>query len=551
MVEWLKNCFSAPHAEIYEKLQLRQLIQVFSLAALPLTLLLSLPVISSRWQLYPSLFVAILCIIYISSYILARLGRTLVASLMLTLVLWLLITVLNFWIGGLNLYGLGGYIVVIIIASFLFGNHGGIIFFVLSLISSLGYLAAELNGVTFLNILPPTVLFRWSSQLILFIVIASLLIIAFRALQKALERAAQNKHSMQRRAIQIQVAAQVARDATTASQLAPLLNRAVELISERFGFYHTAIFLNDDRNDYTILKAASSEAGRRMLNSGHRLKIGEMGIVGHVAKSGEPRIALDVSRDNFHLKNPLLLQTRSEMAVPLKINANGLGVLDIQSQQQQAFDDEDAAILQILADQLAVAIETTRLFEAAQRQLRELTTLHAVSTASIEASNEDELIERVTHIIGDTFHPKSFGLILVDRSTARIIAHPSYHIETDIQIPPLPLGKGITGIVALTGQPMRISDVLHEPAYFPIDPQTRSELCVPLKINDQVIGLINIESSELDFFSENDEVLLITLADQLAAEIQENRLFAASQRQLQELTQLRQASQDLPATNEQ
>jgi PAS domain S-box-containing protein len=174
-----------------------------------------------------------------------------------------------------------------------------------------------------------------------------------------------------RRTIQLQVAAEVARDVTSAGNLDDLLSHSANLIQERFGFDHAGIFLVSEQNEYAVLKAATGEAGRQMLARDHRLKVGEEGIVGYVTGSGEPRIALDVGKDAVHFDNPLLPSTRSEMALPLQVGERIIGALDVQSNREAAFDEEDLEILQLMADQLAAAIEKTRLFERAQAVLEE------------------------------------------------------------------------------------------------------------------------------------------------------------------------------------
>ena len=115
-----------------------------------------------------------------------------------------------------------------------------------------------------------------------------------------------------------------------------------------------------------------------MVAHGHRLKIGQQGIVGFVAASGQPRIALDVGKDAVFFSNPVLPETRSEMALPLKVQNRVIGVLDVQSNQPSAFSEEDISILQILADQLALAIENTRLLAESQQTVRELESLYGM-----------------------------------------------------------------------------------------------------------------------------------------------------------------------------
>lgn len=193
-----------------------------------------------------------------------------------------------------------------------------------------------------------------------------------------------------RRNVQLQVAAEVARDATTARDLDELLDRSVNLIRARFGFYHAGIFLVDERSEYAILRAATGEAGCQMLEHGHRLKVGQVGIVGYVTGASEPRIALDAGADAVHFDNPFLPDTRSEMALPMRVGGRVIGALDVQSTKESAFDDDDVEILQVMTDQLAVAIEKTRLFEQTQAALEErLQTVISNTPVVLFALNQD------------------------------------------------------------------------------------------------------------------------------------------------------------------
>ncbi len=175
-----------------------------------------------------------------------------------------------------------------------------------------------------------------------------------------------------RRAIQLQVAAEIARDVSTTLDLDIVLNRAVELVRDRFGFYHAGIFLVDELGEYAILRAAAGPSREELLAKRHRLKVGQTGIVGFVTGTGLPRIAQDVGGDEVHYKNPDLPNTRSELALPLKVSQNIIGALDVQSVQENAFDEEDVTILQILADLLAVAIDHAHLFNRVQEYATEL-----------------------------------------------------------------------------------------------------------------------------------------------------------------------------------
>lgn len=177
---------------------------------------------------------------------------------------------------------------------------------------------------------------------------------------------------LERRAIQLRAAGEVARDITMAEDLTELLNRSVNLIRDRFGYYHAGIFLADEQLEYAVLKAATGEAGHLMVEQGHKLKIGEVGIVGNVIGSGTPRIAMDIGEDAYHFKNPLLPETHSEMALPLKVAGQIIGALDVQSQLISAFSKDDIDTLQTMADQLAVAIQRARLVQQLEDNIREL-----------------------------------------------------------------------------------------------------------------------------------------------------------------------------------
>ncbi|MFN2303496.1 MAG: GAF domain-containing protein, partial [Anaerolineales bacterium] len=193
--------------------------------------------------------------------------------------------------------------------------------------------------------------------------------------QRSIELETANQ-SNQQRAAQFEAIAQVANAIASIRTLKELLPKITQYISEKFNFYHIGIFLNDASNQYAILSAANSEGGQRMLARRHQLKIGEQGIVGSVASTGAPRIALDVGEDATFFNNPDLPNTHSEMALPLTISGKTVGVLDVQSTEPEAFDQDDLQILSILADQVSLAIENARLFEESSKSITEAEALY-------------------------------------------------------------------------------------------------------------------------------------------------------------------------------
>jgi GAF domain-containing protein/HAMP domain-containing protein len=194
------------------------------------------------------------------------------------------------------------------------------------------------------------------------------------------QRVEERTGTLIRKSDQLRAASHIARKTAEVQDLSILLEMVANLVTDQFGFYHTGIFLINETGEEAVLQAASSEGGRRMIERGHSLLVGKQGIVGYVAAEKKPRIALDVGSDAVFFNNPDLPMTRSELALPLMIRSKVLGILDIQSNQPQAFSMDDIDVLQTLADQVAVAIENARLLDESQAALTQLEALTNVRT---------------------------------------------------------------------------------------------------------------------------------------------------------------------------
>ncbi|MBI5295201.1 MAG: GAF domain-containing protein [Chloroflexi bacterium] len=310
-------------------------------------------------------------------------------------------------VNELVLYGILGdaglyFYAVIVIATLMLSTRAGWYALSLSLLVIAAAGAAFLSGLVDASSaqIGYADLMDWLSNLAMLIVFSVIIILGLQQLQKvigigetetrtALNELEENhrlledriqlrttdleqaRHTSERRARQFEAIAQVARVIASVQDMDLLLPRITQVISQQFGFYHIGIFFLDEAREYAVFKAANTEGGQRMLARGHRLKIGQTGIVGYVAGAGSPRIALNAGEDAVFFNNPDLPKTRSEMALPLRVGRDLIGVLDVQSEEVNAFKPEDVEALSTLADQVAIAIQNARSFREAQNLLAE------------------------------------------------------------------------------------------------------------------------------------------------------------------------------------
>jgi len=155
-----------------------------------------------------------------------------------------------------------------------------------------------------------------------------------------------------------------------------VMSKTVGLIRDRLGYYHVSIFLLDEQGNNAIVRESTGEVGRILKERPHTLAVGSQSLIGYVTANRKPRIALDTRADSGHFKNPLLPNTRSEIALPLTIGETLFGALDVQSVEPNAFTDEDVAVLQNMANQVAIAINNARLFQQSQERYNEVSLLN-------------------------------------------------------------------------------------------------------------------------------------------------------------------------------
>ncbi len=216
--------------------------------------------------------------------------------------------------------------------------------------------------------------------------------------------------------------------------------------------------------------------------------------------------------------------------IPLRIGETVVGVMNIAFHAPHDFDEKQLQSLGLLADQAAITIHNVRLFEATERQIKELSVLHAIASAAAEMTQEDALIECATDLLGRTLYPDSCGILLVNPETRALEIHQSYRWSRtpteDAGRVTIAAGRGITGQVVLDGRPRRVNDTDQDPQYIDVSGKMRSELCVPLRSGGEIIGVLNAESARPYAFTEDDERLLMTFSHQVSVGIDRVRLFA-------------------------
>jgi GAF domain-containing protein/HAMP domain-containing protein len=325
------------------------------------------------------------------------------------------------------------------------------------------------------------------------------------------QRVAERTQDLETHSADLQTVARIARDISQSQNVDDLLDQTARLIRERFSIYHVGIFLVDESEEFAVLRAAGGEAGQLLLANKHRLRIGEVGIVGHVTRSGEPRIALDVGTDAVHFRNPLLPYTRSEMTLPLKIENRIIGALDVQSDKVNAFDQDDVSIMQILTDQLSIAIERTRLLQELAR-----------NAAVVEQSSQE-------------FTARTWRTFLQQARKEL-----GYRYE-GVSIEPLTAPSRETLEALETGQSVVFRSEEGKP---------ESILAVPIRLRGQTLGTLNLHFQNPEIPQETMR-LVEEAADRLALALENARLvqdaqrLATRERQINQISAQVQQSTDL------
>jgi putative nucleotidyltransferase with HDIG domain len=321
-----------------------------------------------------------------------------------------------------------------------------------------------------------------------------------------------------------------------------LFNIVVERLNKEMNYVSTDISLLDETTQEYVTTAVSGSFESLISPSGYRQRFG-VGLLGMAAATGEPVVANDV---RAHKKYNLVAgheEIRSELVIPIKIYKRVIALLNIESNELNAFNEHEVGALKTLCEQISIALEGIGLFDSTRRQLQELTVLHAITHAAVNATSEDELLERATEIIGDSMYPDQFGFLILMPDGSLQVNRNYRGASEDRKKERVALSQGIVGRVAATGKPWRISDVHKEPSYMKVSANMRSELCVPILGNgNRVLGVINAESAQLDAFSDKDLRLLNTIAGQVGTAIEKLRSFEGERVQREQAETLREVA---------
>jgi GAF domain-containing protein/HAMP domain-containing protein len=299
-------------------------------------------------------------------------------------------------------------------------------------------------------------------------------------------RVLERTYEVDRRSTYISTAADVSRVATTIREPEELIHRVVELIREGFSLYYVGLFLLDEKQEDAVLRAGTGEAGRVLIGRGHRINKGE-GMIGWCIENSRARVALAAEQDTVRLPSPLLPNTRSEAALPMRVRGQVIGALTVQSEKPGAFDETILAVLQAMVDQIGVALDNARLFSENEKALNDLR--HSMS--SLRSQAWEEMLQKRL-VLG--YHGDSSGIQPIR--------------EAD------------------TGYEMTITQQEEE-----TDFREASNVHIPLKIRDQVLGYVEAQKPQGEGGWSNDEVVLMnTIVDQLGVALENARLFEESLR---------------------
>src|ERR1700726_1336909 len=320
---------------------------------------------------------------------------------------------------------------------------------------------------------------------------------------------------------------EVADVVNTTLDLDTTLRRVAELVRKVIDYEIFGILLLNEKNQdlrFRFQVGYAPEVAERM-----RVKVGE-GVTGIAAQRREAILVDDVANDPRYIS--AVPNVRSELAVPLIVKNRIIGVIDIESPQPYHFTEEHKRLLTLIASRMAVGIENARLYTRTTRQARTLVLLNEIARELTSILNVDELLKRIAELLKRLIDYQMFSILLLDPAGEKLQHRFSQRFQESIQLKnEIPLGKGVVGYAAKHKQAVLVPDVSKDPRYIQGNPETHSELAVPLIYKDKVIGVLDLEHTRRGFFTDDHKRTVTTLAAQVAIAIENAQLYEQIARQ--------------------
>jgi GAF domain-containing protein len=364
----------------------------------------------------------------------------------------------------------------------------------------------------------------------------------WRDLSETLEqRVAERTRDLEHRALQLATVADVGRAASSILDLDILGREVVDLVRDRFDLYYVGFFLLDDGGEYAVLEAGSGEAGRLMKEQGHKLRVGGVSMVGSACAQKEACVALEAGAEAVRFDNPLLPETRSEVALPLTVGERVLGALDAQSTEPAAFSEEDITVLQLVADQVAVAVDNAYKFSEEAEILSAADPLFRISRRLARATRTGDVVEAILSTVAET-EADGCAVARLDFShqgDVEAITFLASWSRREIPRMPVQVSTPLGGTLPLPLVTNRavIEDVSADER---IPDASRDRLLgmgmgalaiLPLRVGERTIGFFAVDRSTPGPFSMVSLRLYETLAEQAAVALERARLLEESQQQ--------------------
>src|SRR5689334_3934909 len=314
---------------------------------------------------------------------------------------------------------------------------------------------------------------------------------------------------------------EVADVVNTTLDLDTLLERVAAIIRRVIDYDIFAILLlNESTQD---LRIRFSIGHSRELANKIRIPLGE-GVTGLAAARREAVLVNDVTKDARYIEGTP--GVRSELAVPLIVKNKVIGIIDLEGPQLDYFTKEHRNLLTLVASRIAVGIENARLYTRVSRQAKSLTLLNEIARDLTSILNLDQLFKRIGEQLKRLMDYQMFSILLVDEPGQKLQHRFSLRYNENVHLKhDIPIGKGLVGHAAQSREPLLVPDVSKDPRYVNANPETRSELVVPMIYKDKIIGVLDIEHTRRGYFTEQHLRTMTTLAAQIAIAIENARLY--------------------------